>query len=357
MVAVWAGGEAACQGNAQDPAADEPTPDEPARTAANEIQSGKPLYDATANARDEIEKALQIAKRDNKRVLLKFGANWCRWCYKLHDLFSRHHIVAPLIDEEFVLVMVDVGANRKLFESYSKDNPRRGFPFLTVLDADGNVLVKPNPGDLDDGRQHDPKKVAAFLRKWAATKKHADDVLTAALAEARGSDKCVLLHLGAAGCGWCHRLTELLSELQTDLKRDYVIVKIDTARMTGGEALEEVLRTREAKNPSGGIPWMVVLDADGNQLISSDAAQGNIGCPVLDWEVEHFLMMLDYTCQSLGTYDLARLRETVERVTEKWRPRTHGAALSHRDSASQPPRSSRRANASQAGLRGQKLGN
>jgi thiol-disulfide isomerase/thioredoxin len=318
MVAVWAWGKAACQGNVQEPAADEPTPE--ARTAATEKEAREPLYDVKANARVAIEKALKIAKRDNKRVLLNFGGNWCKWCYKLHDLLTRHDLVAPLIDEEYVLVMVDVNANRPLFESYGKNNAQHGVPFLTVLDADGKLLVNQNAGDLDDGTQHDAKKVAAFLRKWVASKKHADDLLQAALAEARKSDKCVLLHLGAAACGWCQRLSELLGELQTDLNRDYVIVKIDSARMTGGEALAEILRMREANNPSGGIPWMVVLDAEGKQLITSDAAQGNIGCPVLDWEVEHFLMMLDYTCQSLGTDDLARLRQTVERFTEKWRP-------------------------------------
>jgi thiol-disulfide isomerase/thioredoxin len=238
----------------------------------------------------------------------------------LHDVLTRHDVIAPLIDEEYELVMVDVNANRKLFESYCKNNAQHGFPFLSVLDAEGKLLVNRNPSALDNGPQHDPKRIEEFLRKWAATKKHADLVLKAALAEGQKSDKCVLLHLGAPSCGWCHRLTELLGELQTDLKRDYIIVKIDTARMTGGEALEEKLRKQEARNASGGIPWMVVLDAEGQPLFTSDAAEGNIGCPVLDWETEHFLMMLDYTCQSLESDELARLRKAVERITEKWQP-------------------------------------
>jgi thiol-disulfide isomerase/thioredoxin len=320
MVAIWGWAGAACQGIVEEPPAEEATPDEPAQAIAKEKPTRKPLYDAKANAREAIAGALKIAKRDNKRVLLKFGGDWCGWCYKLHHVFTKHHVIAPLVDEEFVLVLVDFDANRQLFESYGKDNAKHGFPFLTILDAEGKLLVNQNTGDLEDGLRHDPKKVEDFLRKWVATKKHADLVLKAALTEARKSDKRVLLHLGAPWCGWCHRLTELLGELQTDLNRDYVIVKIDTARMTGGEALEEKLRKHEGKDASGGIPWMVVLDAEGQPLFTSDAAQGNIGCPVLDWEVEHFLMMLDYTCQSLETDDLARLRKTVDRVTEKWRP-------------------------------------
>jgi thiol-disulfide isomerase/thioredoxin len=326
MVVVWSWAGVASQGNGQEPAADQPTAHVSAPVEAKGIESHKPPYDAKANARTAIDRALKIAKRDNKRVLLTFGGNWCGWCYKLHDVITRHDVIAPLVDEEFVLVMVDVNANRELFESYVKVNARRGFPFLTVLDAEGKLLVNQNSGDLQNGARHDPKKVEEFLRKWVATEKQAEAVLKAALAEARKSDKRVLLHLGARWCGWCHRLTELLSELQGDLHRDYVIVKIDTACMTGCEVLEK-LRKHEAKSPTGGIPWMVVLDADGKPLITSDAAQGNIGCPVLDWEIEHFFVMLDQTRQALGTNDLARLRTTALRVTEKWRPESERTAL------------------------------
>jgi thiol-disulfide isomerase/thioredoxin len=315
MLVAWA-----WSGLASQAAAQEATPDEQAPAEAKDEESRKPIYDPKANAREQIDAALKTAKRDNKRVLLKFGGIWCGWCYKLHDVFTKHEIIAPLVDDEFVLVMIDVDAHRELFESYGKDNAKHGFPFLTVLDAEGKLLVNQNTGDLEDGPQHDPKKVEEFLRKWVATKKHANEVLKQALAEARKSDKRVLLHLGAPWCGWCHRLTDLLAELEEQLSRDYVIVKIDTARMTEGEALEEKLRKHEAKSPSGGIPWMVVLDADGKQLITSDATKGNIGCPVLDWEIEHFMRMLEKTRKVTGNDDLARLRAKIEKVTEKWRP-------------------------------------
>ena len=53
--------------------------------------------------------------------------------------------IAPLVDEELVLVMVDVDANRELFESYGKGNAKQRFSFPTVLEAEGKLLVGPNP--------------------------------------------------------------------------------------------------------------------------------------------------------------------------------------------------------------------
>jgi thiol-disulfide isomerase/thioredoxin len=301
--------------NAQEAPVDKPTPPE-----ADKTEPRAPIYDEKANAREQIDAALKVAKRDNKRVILVFGGNWCGWCYKLHDVFTTHEVIAPLVSEEYVPVMVDVDTNRELFESFGKDNAQQGFPFLTVLDAQGKLLVNQNTGDLEEGPKHDPKKVEEFLRKWLPAKKNANEVLKRALAQARESDKRVLVHLGAPWCGWCHRLTDLLDELEDELGRDYVIAKIDTARMVEGEAVEKKLRVVDEKSPSGGIPWMVIVDADGKPLITSDAAKGNIGCPVMPWEIEHFVMMLDKTRTRLGKDDLVEIRVTVEKVSEKWRP-------------------------------------
>ena len=44
------------------------------------------IYDESLDGSGQIADALTIAKKENKRVLLQFGANWCGWCHKLHAL-------------------------------------------------------------------------------------------------------------------------------------------------------------------------------------------------------------------------------------------------------------------------------
>src|SRR5262249_23051927 len=71
----------------EEPATEDPvSAPEPAETAAQPVVESKnrrtPIYDETADARAEIDAALSRAQYDHKRVLVKFGGNWCGWCFK-----------------------------------------------------------------------------------------------------------------------------------------------------------------------------------------------------------------------------------------------------------------------------------
>ena len=158
------------------------------------------IYDTRADAKAQIETALAKAKRDNKRVLLQFGGNWCSWCYKLHDVFNKNHEIASLLRNEYELVLVDIGQmdkNMELAESYGAELKKHGVPFLTVLEDGGQVVTNQNTGDLEDGPVHDIDKVKAFLQKWTPEPLDAEVVLTNALARAEAEKKRLLVHLGA----------------------------------------------------------------------------------------------------------------------------------------------------------------
>lgn len=300
---------------AEEPAASDKAGAEAEKAAEEPKKPREPIYDEKADGQAQIDTALKLAARDNKRVLVKFGGNWCGWCFKLHDVFTKEEPAAELVADEYVLVMIDVHSNEKLLEKLDPEKTVAGYPFLIVLDSAGEVLVRQNTEELEEGPRHDVKKVIEFLRKWAPEKKDAAKVLEQAIAEARRDDKRVLVHLGAPSCGWCHRLTELLAELNDEFARDYVVVKIDTARMSGGEEIEKRLR----QNGEGGIPWIVILDSSAKELITSDGPKGNIGCPVFEHEIEHFMVMLERTRQRIGKEDLARLRQKIFAKTEPWR--------------------------------------
>ena len=42
----------------------------------------------------QVAKAGERAKKDDKRILLMFGGDWCGWCHKLHDLFKTNREIA-----------------------------------------------------------------------------------------------------------------------------------------------------------------------------------------------------------------------------------------------------------------------
>jgi thiol-disulfide isomerase/thioredoxin len=127
----------------------------------------EPIYNPKADAKAEIKAALERAKREHKRVLLDFGGNWCGWCYLLHDVLTQNERLAALAKNGFVLVLVDIDTNHGLFDQYVPKDSQRGFPFLTVLDADGKLLKNQETDALEDGMKYDLNKASAFLEQWS----------------------------------------------------------------------------------------------------------------------------------------------------------------------------------------------
>lgn len=125
-----------------------------------------PIYNELADARPEIDAALERARAANKRVLLECGGNWCIWCYRLHDLFHKDAEVAPVLSENYELVLVDVNRNPEVMKEYDPETKRLGYPWLVVLDSAGQVLVRQETPEFERNSDHDPEKVKAFLERW-----------------------------------------------------------------------------------------------------------------------------------------------------------------------------------------------
>jgi len=82
--------------------------------------------------------------------------------------------------------------------------------------------------------------------------------------------------------------------------------------MTDGKELAAELR----KGKSGGIPWSVIVDGDGNQLITGDGPEGNIGCPVQPAEVAHFVDMVRQTARHLSDEDQAVIAAELQKFAD-----------------------------------------
>lgn len=129
------------------------------------------LYDASADGQTQIAAALKTARLEHKRVILKFGANWCGWCHKLSGVLKTNAELAQLMKDNYVLVLIDVDKEHNADTVKKYGNPtQHGLPVLVVLDIDGTLLTTQDTGKLEYGNQHDPAKVKAFLEKWRKPK-------------------------------------------------------------------------------------------------------------------------------------------------------------------------------------------
>lgn len=275
-----------------------------------------PVYDEKAIGSEQIAAALIRAKRENRRVLIQWGANWCGWCTMLADIQRKDSAIAKKILYEYDVVKIDVGRFDKhmdLAETYGADLKKNGLPFLTVLDGDGKPIANQETSSLESKDEtkkgHDAAKVLAFLEANQAKYLEAQALYDAAFVRAKAEGKRVFLHFGAPWCGWCHRLEDWMDrpDVHELLSKEFVDLKIDTDRTVGGQAMLE--RMRGSKE--GGIPWFVTLDADGKPLANSGDAKTNIGFPAAPDEIERFRALLVKSCTKLTPDEITKVIETL----------------------------------------------
>lgn len=287
---------------------------QPASSAAATQPAEEPaLYDESAVATEQIAAALAKAKKENRRVLIQWGGNWCGWCIKLNEHIRGDRELRRKLLYEYDIVHIDIGhfdKNIDLAASLGADLKANGVPFLTVLDADGKPVANQETGSLeapdDPDASHDSAKLMAFLTEHQAEYMSATVILDDALAQAREQDKLAFVHFGAPWCPWCHKLEAFLArEDVIDVLGDHFIdVKIDTDRTIGGGGMLSEMR----KSPRGGIPWFAFLDADGSIVAHSSERGQNIGYPAAPEEADAFLEMLRETKRDITEAQLEFLK-------------------------------------------------
>ncbi len=307
LAAALSAGRSAAQDSPEKPPAAQPEPAAP-----------RQIYNEKADARELIDAALRRAQRDNTRVLIMYGGNWCGWCHKLHHLFGDDGKIARLLQYEYELVMVDIGRFDKHMDiaaGYGADLKKSGVPCLTILAADGKVLANQETGALEDGPKHDPGRVFSFLDQHKAPPRDAELAYDEAVRTAAAEGKRVFVHLGAPWCGWCKRLDEFLEtpKVREIFTLDFYELKIDVDRMENGKRVAERLRS----NPAGGIPWFAVLDEKGGVQFTSDGPGGNIGYPVKPDEIEHFLKTIKSAARTITADQLATLETVLKQRAEQ----------------------------------------
>lgn len=263
---------------------------EPAQKGATPARQ---VYDEAADSAADVKAALARATKENRRVLVVWGANWCGWCVKLADVFKKNPEIASKLQYEYDVVKVDVGQFDKhmdLAASFGADFKSTGIPFLTVLAADGKVLANQETGALELGKEHDPAKVLEFLTKHQAPYLKANELRDGALAAAKAEQKKLFLTFGAPWCGWCHRLEDFLArpDVAPVFARTFRVQKIDVDRTLGGQDLCD-----SYAGMNSGIPWFAALDASGKPLATSGDSGSNLGCPWSPEEVAAFGVFLE----------------------------------------------------------------
>lgn len=125
-------------------------------------------YDPTADPEVDLQKAMDKAQKENKRILMEVGGEWCIWCHHLERFLKGDAEVSRLLGERFVVLKVNWSRQNKNEKFLSRFPKIPGYPHLFVLENNGTVLHSQLTTELESGdKGYDKAKWIAFLNKWS----------------------------------------------------------------------------------------------------------------------------------------------------------------------------------------------
>ena len=134
-------------------------------------QLAQPLplpYDEKADAHGELAAAVELAKRQHKRLLIDLGGNWCPDCRVLAGIMALPEVKAFLA-AHYVVVEVDIGRydkNLDIADRYGA-HYEKGAPAVLVVDPrSGKLLNGGHTLALRDARHMTPQALADWLAQW-----------------------------------------------------------------------------------------------------------------------------------------------------------------------------------------------
>lgn len=99
---------------------------------------------------EDMNKALELAKKTNKPILINFtGSDWCIWCKRLQsEVFSQSDFI-KYANKNLILVKIDFPKDIKQTDAVKKANRAladeykiEGFPTIILLDSKGTKIAQ-----------------------------------------------------------------------------------------------------------------------------------------------------------------------------------------------------------------------
>lgn len=131
----------------------------------------KQVYNPKADAKADINKAIQLAQKEGKHVFLQIGGNWCPWCIKFHNFIEDDAVLKEYLNANFKVVKVNYDRENHQEELLSKlDFPQRfGFPVFVILNSKGERIHTQNSAYLEKDKNYDKDVVLGFFKNWSPT--------------------------------------------------------------------------------------------------------------------------------------------------------------------------------------------
>ena len=106
-------------------------------------------FDPARDAAMDIKNAVVQATKENKKILLDVGGEWCIWCHRIDEFILADKEIDSTLHANFVIVKVNFSKENKNEAVLSKYPKVAGYPHFFVLAKDGKLLLSKNTGELE----------------------------------------------------------------------------------------------------------------------------------------------------------------------------------------------------------------
>ena len=164
-----------------------------AKTAAPAFSGKKPVikrekFDPKRDPETDLQAAISRAQKENKRIILDIGGEWCVWCVKMDVYFLENKALAKFRDDNFIWIKVNFSPENENPEFLAKYPAVEGYPHLFVLETNGTLLHSQKTAELEEPsqqmvqrgeseaniakkvreRSYDIVKFVEFLKRWSS---------------------------------------------------------------------------------------------------------------------------------------------------------------------------------------------
>jgi thiol:disulfide interchange protein len=145
-------------------------------------------FDPKRDPAADLQTAVSRAQKENKRIILDVGGEWCIWCVKMDVYFLENKALAKFRDDNFIWIKVNFSPENFNREFLAKYPAAEGYPHLFVLETDGSLLHSQSTAELEEPdltivsgseaktsatkkaseRNYDIVKFVEFLKRWSS---------------------------------------------------------------------------------------------------------------------------------------------------------------------------------------------
>jgi uncharacterized protein YyaL (SSP411 family) len=123
-------------------------------------------YDPARNPAEDLKLAVADAQKENKRILLVVGGDWCKWCHVLDSFLKTNKEIKQPFNEVFIVMKVNMSPENRNQEFLAPFSETYTYPFFVILNKNGREIGAYNPGVLEDNNSYSVAGFKAFIEKF-----------------------------------------------------------------------------------------------------------------------------------------------------------------------------------------------